>query len=171
MTRLQSSRSHSPRGLPFFTSTEEPDATHGRVDERTISVYPFEPLEANLPGARSLAVIRRTRTGEPDEVPTTAFYITSHPSEKGCATEFVSLARGHWCGCKIRNHWVRDHCMREDDTRSKKYNLNCTLAGLRVCLITIKSLLYPEQSWPSLQERCQRDPSIAFRAIAKLRAK
>lgn len=69
------------------------------------------------------------------------------------------------------NHWVRDHCMREDKTRSKNYNLNGALAGLRVCLITIKSLLYPDLSWPALQEQCQRDPSIAFRAIAKLRSK
>jgi hypothetical protein len=57
--------------------------------------------------------------------------------------------------------------MREDKTRSKNHQLNCALAGLRVCLIAIKALLFPDQSWPSLQERCQRDPSIAFRAIAK----
>lgn len=61
--------------------------------------------------------------------------------------------------------------MREDDTRSKSYNLNCALAGLRVCLIPIKTMLYPHESWPSLQERCQRDPDIAYRAIVKLRSK
>lgn len=61
--------------------------------------------------------------------------------------------------------------MREDKTRSKNYNLNCALSGMRVCLITIKSLLFPDESWPSLQERAQRDPSIAYRAIAKMRAK
>jgi hypothetical protein len=61
--------------------------------------------------------------------------------------------------------------MREDKTRSKNYNLNCTLAGLRVCLIAIKANLFPDQSWPSIQEQCQRDPTIAFHAITKLRAK
>ena len=61
--------------------------------------------------------------------------------------------------------------MREDKTRSKNHQLNCTLAGLRVCLITVKALLFPDQSWPSIQEKCQRDPSIPFRAIAKLQVK
>jgi len=116
-------------------------------------------------------VIHRTHTGEPDEVPEVAYYITTHPPEPGCAKRFADFARGHWAGCEIRNHWVRDHCMREDKTRSKSYKLNCALAGLRVCLIPIKSLLYPQESWPSLQEKCQRDPDIAFRAIAKIRRK
>lgn len=128
-------------------------------------------MEAKLPGARSLVVIRRTRTTAQDETPQIAFYITSHPPVEGCAKRFASLARGHWGGCEIRNHWVRDHCMREDKTRSKSYPLNCALAGLRVCLIVIKSLLYPDQSWPALQERCQRYPDIAFHAVTKLRAK
>jgi hypothetical protein len=61
--------------------------------------------------------------------------------------------------------------MREDKTRSKNYKLNCALAGLRVCLITIKASLFPKEPWPSIQERCMRDPSIAFHAIAKMRAK
>ena len=29
---------------------------------------PFETMQANLPGCRSLAVIRRTRTTDPEEV-------------------------------------------------------------------------------------------------------
>ena len=49
--------------------------------------------------------------------------------------------------------------------------LNCVLAGLRVSLITIKSLLYPTHCWPEIQERCQRDPDSAFRAIIKMHAK
>jgi hypothetical protein len=118
-----------------------------------------------------LAVIRRTRTTDPEEVPQVAFFTTDHRPEKGCAQTFAELARGHWGGCEIRNHWVRDHCMREDKTRSKNHNINCALAGLRVCLIAIKANLYPHQSWPSIQERCQRDPTIAYQAVAKLRAK
>jgi len=58
--------------------------------------------------------------------------------------------------------------MREDKTRSKNHSLNCVLAGLRVCLIAIKANVYPDQCWPSIQERCQRDPGIAFQAITKL---
>ncbi len=100
-----------------------------------------------------------------------AFYISSLDPQEGCAETVANLARGHWGGCEIRNHWVRDHCMREDKTRSKNYQLNCALAGLRVCLITIKSLLYPTQNWNEIQERSQRDPTIAFQAVAKMRGR
>lgn len=124
-----------------------------------------------MPGARCLVVIKRTRTTDPNENPITAYYITSLPLEKGCAQKFAQLARGHWAGCEIRNHWVRDHCMREDKTRSKNYNLNCALAGLRTCLVLIKSIVYPNNSWTEIQERCQHDPTIAFAAIAKLKGK
>ena len=123
----------SPKGAPPFIHTEELDTTHGRFDQRSIGVYPFEPLEANLRGCRSLAVIRRTRTTDPEEVQQVAFFTSDHPPEKGCARSFAGLARGHWAGCGIRNHW-----MREDKTRSKNHNINCALAGLRVCLIAIK---------------------------------
>lgn len=128
-------------------------------------------MEAGLPGARSLVVVRRTRTADDGEAPRAYFYVTSHPPEPGCAQRFARLVRGHWAGCEILNHWTRDHCMREDRTRSKNYRLNCALAGLRCCLIAIKSLLHPDESWPSLQERCQRNPTIAFQAVAKLRSK
>ena len=109
------------------------------MDQRRIKVYPFEPLEAGLPGARSLVVIERTTTFEQNEEPTIAFYITSHSPSLGCAARFGELARGHWGGCEIRNHWVRDSCMREDKTRSKNYNLNCNLSALRVCLVALKA--------------------------------
>ena len=71
----------------FFTYTEEPDTAHGRFDQRNVSVYSFEPLEVNLPGARSLTVIRRTRTTDPEEVPKLAFYTPRHhklPGYGGC---------------------------------------------------------------------------------------
>ena len=141
------------------------------MDQRRIGVYSFEPLEAGLPGARSLVVIERTTTFDDGEEPTVAFYTTSHPSAPGCARFFANLARGHWGGCESRNHWVRDACMREDKTRSKNYNLNCNLSALRVCLVAIKADLHPELSWPELQERCQHDPTIGFRSLVKHRSK
>lgn len=124
-------------------------------------------MEAGLPGARSLVVIERTSTFERSEESTIAFYTTSHPPVRGCARRFAELARGHWGGCESRNHWVRDACMREDDTRSKNYNLNCNLSALRVCLVAIKADLHSQSSWPELQERCQHNPNIPFKALAK----
>jgi hypothetical protein len=128
-------------------------------------------MEAGLPGARSLAVIERTSTFDENEEPTIAFYTTSHPPAPGSARFFGELARGHWGGSESRNHWVRDACMREDKTRSKNFNLNCTLSALRVCLVALKALLHPDPSWPDLQERAQHDPSIPFQALIKHRPK
>jgi hypothetical protein len=141
------------------------------LDQRRIRVYSFEPLEAGLPGARSLVVIERTSTFADDEEPKIAFYITSHAPQSGCARFFGELARGHWGGCESRNHWVRDACMREDKTRSKDYRLNCNLSALRVCLVALKADLHPDPSWPALQERCQHDPRIPLHALLKHRSK
>jgi predicted transposase YbfD/YdcC len=124
-----------------------------------------------MPGVRSLIVVRRTRTFEPEESPQTSYYLSSISPGKGCARTFATLIRGHWGGCEIRNHWVRDHCMREDNTRLRGYNANCVLSALRVCLIAIKALTHPDCSWPDLKERCQRYPNIAAAAILKLSAK
>jgi hypothetical protein len=141
------------------------------LDQRRIRVSPFEPLEAGLPGARSLVVIERTSTFDDTEEPTLAFYTTSHAPGPGCARYFGDLALGHWGGSESRNHWVRDACMREDRTRSKNYNLNCNLAALRVCLVALKADLHPKPSWPALQERCQHNPSIPLHALLKHRPK
>jgi hypothetical protein len=61
--------------------------------------------------------------------------------------------------------------MGEDKTRSKNYNLNCNLAALRMCLLAIKADLYPDSSWPALQERCQDDSRLPLRALLKHRSK
>jgi len=76
--------------------------TLGPAPDKSL-VYPFEPLEAGLPGARSLVVIKRTSTFDENQEPTIAFYTTSHSPIPGCARHFGDLARGHW---------VRDACMR-----------------------------------------------------------
>ena len=116
-------------------------------------------------------MIERTTTFDENEEPTIAFYTTSHPPAPDCARHFGELARGHWGGSESRNHWVRDACMREDKTRSKNYNLNCNLSALRVCLVALKPDLYPELSWPELQEHCQHDLRIPLRALVKHRSK
>lgn len=120
---------------------------------------------------RSLIVTHRTRTFDPDEVPDVSYYLASIPPAEGCAITFARWIRGHWAGCENRNHWVRDHCMREDRTRLGSYEANCVLSALRVCLLVIKSILYADCSWPELTERCQYDPRIPAAAILKLQAK
>lgn len=100
---------------------------------------------------------------------TLSYYLSSHLPQK--AETFEAWVRGHWGGCEIRNHWVRDALWREDDTRSKNKNLNGNLAVLRSALIALKSRVNPESPWPSLFEQCSSKSSIAYNMIAKNRFK
>jgi hypothetical protein len=59
--------SRKTQAPPFCSYAEEPDANHGRIDQRQISVYLFEPVEARLPGARALVVIERTSNIDGEE--------------------------------------------------------------------------------------------------------
>jgi len=63
------------------------------------------------------------------------------------AARFARLVRGHWRGCEIRNHWVRDALFEEDATRSKNLNLNGNLAVLRCTLIALKTRHAAHLSW------------------------
>ena len=128
-------------------------------------------MEVDLPSARSLTVIERTSTTDDLEKPTVSYYISSIAPEKKSAQYFAALAREHWGGCEIKNHWIRDACMREDKTRSKNHKLNCALSALRVCLIALKTQFYPQYSWPDIQERSQHDTGIPYQLIANHRAK
>ena len=86
-----------------------------------------------------------------------------------CSHYFGSSARGHWCGCEIRNHWVRDSQMLEDKTRIRDYKINANLATLRCCLLKLKAQLLTEFSWPEIIERAQLDQSFAYQLISNQR--
>jgi len=150
---------------PPFAYTEAPDAGHGRLDERTVEVHPFEPAEADLPYARSLVVVRRQSSAHQSGEPTVAFYLSSLPPVPRCAQRFAGLIRGHWSGCEIRNHWIRDALFAEDKTRSKNPRLNANLAILRTSLIALVAFLDLQTPWPVLIERCQHNPAIAYQMI------
>lgn len=117
-----------------------------------------------MPGVRLLVVVQRTRTADPGETPEINYYLSSIAPEKGCAKKFASLLRGHWAGSENRNHWVRDHCLREDRTRLGSYGANCVLAGLRVCLLVIKNRCFfpssPGHSSPNVASKIP--PSLSL---------
>jgi len=83
---------------------------------------------------RSLVVItKRTRSSsreaDKESEETVCHYLGSLLPQR--AERFAQLVRGHWGGCEIRNHWVRDALFEEDGTLSKNLNLNGNLAVLR----------------------------------------
>lgn len=94
-----------------------------------------------------------------------AGYLSSHHPRR--AEFFAELIRGHWGGCEIRNHWVRDAIFEEDSTRSKNVNLNGNLAILRGALIALKSRLVPDRSWPFIRELSSMKISLPYNMICK----
>lgn len=92
-------------------------------------------MACGLPHVRSLVVVTKRVSstspggGKESEV-TVSYYVSNRiPQAAEC---FAQLVRGHWGGCEIRNHWVRDALFEEDATLSKNVNLNGNLAVLRL---------------------------------------
>lgn len=81
------------------------------------------------------------------------------------AERFARLARGHWGGCEIRNHWVRDALFEENATRSKNIHLNGNLAVLRCALIALKSRHASHLPWPKIFEPSAADTSLPYNLV------
>lgn len=122
-----------------------------------------------LAHARSLIIVHKTTTLLAKGIESTSrhVYLSSLPSVKGCAESFATLIRGHWGGCENRNHWVRDHIFREDDTRSKNWKLNANLAVTRAGLLNLKARLLPKKSWTEIRQTAQYKIGFASELIHK----
>ena len=136
-----------------------------------MSVHAIEPLQAGLPAARTLVVVRRKGTCRKTEEPELAYYISSLKALPNTAHRFADLVRNHWGSCESRNHWVRDAQLGEDKTRVKHHHLNANLASLRVAVLAIKAHLLPDASWPQVMETCQARTSFAYHLVLNHRVK
>ena len=116
--------------------------------------------------------MRRTNAARGDPEPELAYYHSDQSLEdRPNAAYFAALARGHWTGSEIRNHWVRDSQMFEDRTRIRDHNINANLATLRCCLLAIKAYRLGHLSWPQVIETAQIDQAFAYQLIANYRLK
>lgn len=141
-------------------------------------------MEIGLPHVRTLVVVEKTSTSKKPGTPpktttsgvstkgdarqseeTVSFYLSCHHPRR--AEFFAELIRGHWGGCEIRNHWVRDAVFQEDSTRSKNVNLNGNLAILRGALVALKARLAPDKSWPFIRELSSMKISLPYNMICK----
>jgi predicted transposase YbfD/YdcC len=125
-------------------------------------------MEVGMPQVRSLVVVDKfssTKAAPGEPTPTAAYYLSSHHPRR--AEFFADLIRGHWGGCEIRNHWVRDALFDEDSTRSKNLNLNGNLAVLRGSLIALKATLAPDKTWPLIRELSSMKISLPYNMICK----
>ena len=123
-------------------------------------------MDIGIPHVRTLVVVEKISTTK--FVPgqrTLSYYLSSHLPRR--AEFFAALIRGHWGGCEIKNHWVRDALWQEDSTRSKNINLNANLAVLRCALISLKARIAPLPSWPFLFELSSMKASLPYNMICK----
>jgi hypothetical protein len=119
---------------------------------------------------RSLVVVnKQSRPSTPGSTqpaePGVSHYLSSLLPQ--CAERFAKLIRGHWGGCEIRNHWVRDALFEEDATRSKNLNLNGNLAVLRCALIALKTRHANHLSWPVIFELSAMRPALPYNIVCK----
>lgn len=137
-----------------------------------MNVWPVEPVEVELPYARSLIVVDKTVTFSSGETTRSRHtYISSLTCRKGCAERFARLIRGHWGGCENRNHWVRDHVFREDKTRSKNWRLNANLTLLRIAALRVRAEVLPDTPWFQIAEKAQHKPAFVYQPIVNHRPK
>lgn len=118
---------------------------------------------------RSLIVLtKKVSSTNPDDAgketeETVSYYVSSQVAQG--ATHFARLVRGHWGGCEIRNHWVRDALFKEDATLSKNLNLNGNLAILRCAVIALKARHASHLSWPTIFELSGLKPTVPYNLV------
>lgn len=123
-----------------------------------------------LPHARSLIIVHKNSINSKGvETPSRHVYLSSLDCGTTKAERFAELIRGHWAGAEIRNHWIRDHLLREDQTRSKNWKLNANLSLMRIAIIHIKPRLLPQMTWPQIIETAQFKPAFAYHIVSNNR--
>ncbi len=130
--------------------------------------FAIEPLEADFPFARSLIVVRNSRTVKKTGQTTTEahYYLSSTLPEHYRPAQWLELIRGHWGGVEIRNHWRRDALMGEDGSRSRNPNLLANVAILRNALLALLADHFPDQSLPEIREHLSSRPGQCLRMLS-----
>jgi predicted transposase YbfD/YdcC len=91
----------------------------------------------DFPDARSAIRIRRETLRHGKWSQEDAYYLSSLELTPENQKRLPQIIRGHWGSIENRNHWVKDHCFKEDKTRSKNPNLCANLALLRNALLVL----------------------------------
>lgn len=136
-----------------------------------VSVEVATPMQADYPGLRSLVLIDKTTVRKRDgrETSERRAYASSLAPEEKSPAQLLALIRGHWGGVEIRNHWRRDACWREDQTRTRNVNALANLALLRSALLRVCSDHWPDLPLPQVFETCQHSLPKALRALTSAR--
>lgn len=140
---------------------------HGRIEERALHAFPVEADALAFPYARSLIVVRSTRTIKATGHTSSEnrYYLSSLESDERTPAQWQALIRGHWAGVEIRNHWRRDALWGEDHSRTRNNNALANIALVRDALLALLPEHYPEHSLPEIKELCHSRPATCLRII------
>jgi predicted transposase YbfD/YdcC len=132
-----------------------------------VSITTATPAQADYPGLRSLVLVDKTTVRKRDGVQTREqrAYASSFAPDQKCPAQLLALIRGHWAGVEIRNHWRRDACWREDQTRTRNVNALANLALMRSALLRLCADHWPDLSLPRVFESCQHSVPLALKAL------
>ena len=124
-------------------------------------------MRADFPFARSLIVLRNTRSIKKTNQSTTEshYYLSSALPEQYRLSEWLALIRGHWAGVEVRNHWRRDVLFREDGSRSRNANLLANMALIRNALLAVLAEHFPETPEPAILEQLSRNSNQSFHIL------
>jgi predicted transposase YbfD/YdcC len=134
-----------------------------------LHAFPFEPLNANFPYARTLIVVRSERTIKKtgQSSAESRYYLSSAMPRQYTPQQWLELIRGHWGGVEVRNHWRRDALMGEDGSRSRNARLLANLALIRNALLQVMSDRLEQQSLPQLRESLSSSPARCLTLVAR----
>ena len=150
--------------LPYVRTLVVREKTVGKTSRKRFKVTAGRTSASNTAtGKTAAAVLASDAAVEGDGEDPVSYFLGSRLP--GPAELFAQLIRGHWGGCEIRNHWVRDALWEEDKTRSGNWALNACLAILRVALISVRFWQDVTLSWPRIFEQCAHSTVSAMSLI------
>lgn len=131
-----------------------------------VHAFAVEPLTLDFPYARTIVVVRSTRTlkksGQSSQE--SRYYLSNRLPEEHTDPQWLGLIRGHWAGVENRNHWRRDALMGEDHSRSRHPTLLANLALIRNALLAVLELA-GEQPLPEMREALQRNTQECLKML------
>ena len=119
----------------------------------------------NFPHVNTVIKVRRVSSASKTQEPEISHYVSSCPTKTYTPEKWLNLIRGHWGGVEIRNHWRKDACLFEDQTRSRNSNLVGALALVRNVLLFFFNEQEIHSTLPGFVEAIAADASKAYSMI------
>lgn len=112
------------------------EKSHGRVNERSLSLAVIPPELQDWPGIQQAFVVTRRSLRDGQQTEETLYGLTSLPREQANAATVLGLLRQHWT-IENRQHWVRDVTYDEDRNQTRKPAVAHAMAWFRSMVISL----------------------------------